>query len=63
VHVNRTRLKPTFKPYFEQSRSGDNHRFLLILVPEVVVGSIPTADYRPLRIGGDPETHTTLEPP
>ena len=36
-------------------------KFFLVL--EVVVGSIPTADYRPLCIGGDPNTHTSLEPP
>ena len=35
----------------------------MLKLPYKVVGSIPTADYRPLRIGGDLDTHTTLEPP
>jgi hypothetical protein len=56
--------------------TGFQHSFFLIildveiiagsrlnLVLKVLAGSIPTADYRPLRIGGDPATHTTLEPP
>ena len=37
--------------------------FLLNLVLEVLVSSIPTADYCPLFVGGGPHTHTALEPP
>ena len=58
-------FKTGFQPFsfvFENSRFGDNNRFLN-LVPEKVVDSVPTANYRPLRIGGDLDIHTTLEPP